>query len=391
MSSSSESQVQTRLLTPSLERASLSSTKPGLLAAAYPQQPASGGLSCPPSRLAEISNRPYTAVNAPSALESQLQEPTHIRPVSAYTGYNNEERSNAKSFPSPLTPPVYFPRPNSATSDVLGTIPKNPVFPPCRSLLSTIGDASSEVGEQSGTAMHSNRPNTPDSMLPPRRELPFQHSPQPLSSGSDSVRPPSRPSTSMMGPPPLPARVASLRPSSNQGVELPPLPQPTIIGQFASRTLAMQQPPRTPTQDCNTHFRGKTSPHEEGESQRLPNWSPASSPLPGETASSILFPKSQSLSPLSGSAQTLREIMSHKTPATPPTSEPPCQNPSSSEQTTRFDPDSVDNLAAYAMQSDEGRRAALNEFIFRHLESDDFLTLVEDMETCWARVALGMR
>jgi hypothetical protein len=42
------------------------------------------------------------------------------------------------------------------------------------------------------------------------------------------------------------------------------------------------------------------------------------------------------------------------------------------------------------MQSDEGRRAALNEFIFRQLESDDFLTLVEDMEASWARVALGM-
>jgi hypothetical protein len=49
-----------------------------------------------------------------------------------------------------------------------------------------------------------------------------------------------------------------------------------------------------------------------------------------------------------------------------------------------------DGLAAYAMQSDEGRRAALNEFIFRHLESDDFLTLVEDLETAWARTALGM-
>jgi hypothetical protein len=50
-----------------------------------------------------------------------------------------------------------------------------------------------------------------------------------------------------------------------------------------------------------------------------------------------------------------------------------------------------EKLAAYALQSDEGRRAALNEFVYRHLESDDFLTLVQDMETAWARVALGMQ
>ena len=48
----------------------------------------------------------------------------------------------------------------------------------------------------------------------------------------------------------------------------------------------------------------------------------------------------------------------------------------------------TDQLATYAMQSDEGRRAALNEFVYRHLESDDFLTLVQDMEATWARVVM---
>lgn len=33
----------------------------------------------------------------------------------------------------------------------------------------------------------------------------------------------------------------------------------------------------------------------------------------------------------------------------------------------------------------------INDLIFRHLESEDFLVLVEDVETAWARVALGMR
>ena len=41
------------------------------------------------------------------------------------------------------------------------------------------------------------------------------------------------------------------------------------------------------------------------------------------------------------------------------------------------------------MQSDDGRKAALNDFILKALDSNDFLTLVEDMETNWARLGLG--
>jgi hypothetical protein len=49
-----------------------------------------------------------------------------------------------------------------------------------------------------------------------------------------------------------------------------------------------------------------------------------------------------------------------------------------------------DSLARYAMQSEEGRRAALNEFIMRNLEDDGFLTLLEDMKVAWARTGLHM-
>ncbi|KAL7770194.1 hypothetical protein CFE70_000127 [Pyrenophora teres f. teres 0-1] len=83
---------------------------------------------------------------------------------------------------------------------------------------------------------------------------------------------------------------------------------------------------------------------------------------------------------LSNAAQNLRQAMSHSTPITPPTS----GTGATGEKSDR------DALAAYVRQSDEGRRAALNEFIFRNLENDDFLTLVEDMETAWARTAIGM-
>jgi hypothetical protein len=81
--------------------------------------------------------------------------------------------------------------------------------------------------------------------------------------------------------------------------------------------------------------------------------------------------------------------MSQNAPATPPTSTFVYQNSSVSAAPT-FRQNSDDDLSAYVMQSEEGRRAALNEYIFRQLESDDFLALVEDMEASWARVALGM-
>jgi hypothetical protein len=52
---------------------------------------------------------------------------------------------------------------------------------------------------------------------------------------------------------------------------------------------------------------------------------------------------------------------------------------------------SDESLAAYAMQSEDGRRAALNEFIFRNLENDNFIALLGDVETCWARVGLDRK
>lgn len=79
----------------------------------------------------------------------------------------------------------------------------------------------------------------------------------------------------------------------------------------------------------------------------------------------------------------------HHSLAIPGASHPILNVPGASSSTIGID--DADRLAAYATQTDEGRRAALNEFIFRHLENEDFLTLVEDMETAWARVALGMR
>jgi hypothetical protein len=396
MSGSTPAQEQSSSRSPSLLCAS--SSRPSLTAVAYPEQltrgPAIGGPSCPPSRLAEISNRPYTATNAPTSLESQLQEAAHTRPASAATGYARDERSTSTAFTGALAPPVYFARPTSSTSEVLDRTSYDISFSSQDHHMPTIEEVPRQSSERPETAMLFNRPATAET-LPPRRELPFPRlSADPLSSGNDGTRPSSRPSTGLMGPPPLPARVADLRPSSSRGaskeLELPPLPQPTVVSKTALGKQAMQQPPRTPNQDQNTPLRSRTSPMEGIENHSPLSSSPASasSPLSFRRSSSNALSAPRPLSELSNAAQNLRRTMD---PNTPPASDAIFQGSSASGGIPNTGTTNEhDGLAAYAMQSDEGRRAALNEFIFRHLESDDFLTLVEDLETAWARTALGM-
>jgi hypothetical protein len=298
-----------------------------------------GGPSRSPSQLAEIHSRPYTATSAPTALESQIQEHAHRRPSSAFAGSIIESRS---SFPSlkPLTPPTYLQRPDSATP--IMEYPQSSAFPSA-SRLSTNED------DPRGRTM------SPDCFsLPPRRELPFQRSSLPRSSGSDTVRPSSRPSTGLMGPPPLPARVATLRPSSAQASfpdsELPPLPQPTVVENTRQRS------PHTPTSDAGAFARASNAIFEES------NTPSSSSPLP----------YGRSSLPFSSTHATSDDTRREHAPA------------------TFLSPPKHDTLSSYAMQTDEQRREALNAFILQNLDSDAFITLVEDMETCWARVALGL-
>ncbi|KAI4622426.1 uncharacterized protein J4E87_006368 [Alternaria ethzedia] len=238
------------------------------------------------------------------------------------------------------------------------------------------------------------RPDTADrpgstEILPPRRELPFPRLSSPRSSGSDSVRP----STGTMGPPPLPARVASNRPGSSRSatskeIELPPLPQPTVISKTARGKQPMQQPPRTPNQDQYSPVRAKTSPHGGIENQSPLTSSPISSPLSFNRSSFSAIPTPQPLGERSNATQNLHHNMSYSGLDTPPTSVAGHRGVNMSNPGATMSVNEHDQLATYAMQSDEGRRAALNEFVYRHLESDDFLTLVLDMEATWARVTM---
>jgi hypothetical protein len=334
------------------------------------------GLSCPPSRLTEISNRPYTAVSTPTALGSQTQDAAHARPSSAFPS------SSFTPQPNPLTPPMYFPRPDSASvssSDYPSSFPS-------RDRPLATKEQYDESASPPGTAMLYNRPNTAE--LPPRRELPFRRDSLPMSSGSDSVRPTSRPSTGMMGPPPLPARVSDLRPGSAHTMsldsELPPFRQPTIAGETVRPVSPVQQRPHTPmvpTKGCAKLTQATTV--YEDHSSFPPTSSPQTYPTPASTSPAATRP----LSAISNGTQSRRQSAS---PGVFPSS-PASGGKDRPNYTTApaILSDSGTTLEAYAMQSADGRKAALNDFIFKSLDSDDFLILVEDMETSWARLGLG--
>ncbi|KAF3037833.1 hypothetical protein E8E12_008026 [Didymella heteroderae] len=333
------------------------------------------GPSCPPSRLSEISSRPYTAISAPTVIESQIQEVAHANPYSAFTSSNC-------TLTNPLTPPVHFQRPDSASV----VSPDRPTsFLPREQPIATI-EQHDVSAARPDTALLYDRPDTAE--LPPRRELPFRRDSLPTSSGSDKNRPHSRPSTGVMGPPPLPSRVSDLRPGSARTIslesELPPLRQPTIVTS-AAKTTAGQQRPHTPlptSKSCSKPVQILNVFEEQNSFAPAPS-SPHSYPTPAATSPLATRPPSA----LSSDAQNRPGSASPDVFASLPTA----AGRDRTDRTTvpTYSRDAENALKAYAMQSDDRRKAALNNFIFKCLDNNDFLMLVEDMETNWARLGLG--
>lgn len=333
-------------------------------------------------------NRPFTALTAPTSVESQVQEAAHARPASSYTGsFSNDTRKRTPSLSGPLKPPEYFARPTSATSLALSS--------PAQTYASNDQAFPSYAQERQSsrpeTAMLFNRPDTPEAALPPRRELPFSRLTLPSSPGSDHARPASRPSTGMMGPPPLPQRVANLRPASSRAAtesELPPLPKPTIVNSAELQPSWMRQAPRASNNDQSTAPRTPAIYDEGQENRSMSSSSSNFSPLSYKRAASNTSPPNRPLSSLSSSSQNRRHTASPTSQPSPSTSN---QNETAVEIGNPIKMNLNTDLAEYAKQPEESRRAALNEFLFKSLESDNFLTLLEDMETCWARAGLGMK
>jgi hypothetical protein len=330
-------------------------------------RPQSGGPSCPPSKLSEITSRPFTAA---AATAHPLQTPlldAAARPFSA-----RPLRSD------PLTPPVYFQRPDSAST----------ISTPDRySELPTVTESRLMSADHPDTATVFGRPST--SELPPRRELPFQRPDTPKSRGSEGGRPGSRPTSSLMGPPPLPSSRAGRQcPTSTAGnnpaIELPVLPKPTPLANAHVGPQSIGSPSR------RTHSRGtggvsrpKSALTAQKENQQL-----ASSPPLFRPATSDSTARNHPLSAVGDSAQNERMPAPSAFLPTPPASDANYQSPLSPEGNNRADA-ALAELGVYAKQPDEVRMNALNSFILRHLEDDNFLALVDDMDQCWARIAPG--
>jgi hypothetical protein len=347
---------------------------------------ASSGPSFPPSRLSEISNRPSTAASVssftsaahPSVTALQSQNVNTIRPASAYP----------TTMSNPLIPPVYFPRPASSSS-ILTLPPSNTmtVMPdqPSYSIMSLPSSSTSEANVTMSTArpnsaMLYSGPDTSELVIPPRRELPFGRSTSILASREESP-PRSAGSTGAMGPPPVPSPPRSARrsPSSIRAIgeapDMPPLPQPTFIGGTERPTTDGSSPGRLSSRGSDRSVLAQPTIMGEPAS---------SSPLPSCTASM------RGLGDLGGTAQHSRQSQSQDYLPTPPASEATYQDRIISELCKTVAVNVNEGLAAYAVQSDEGRKTALNDFMMQHIDDENFLTLVQDVSTCWSRIGLGL-
>lgn len=329
------------------------------------------GPSCPPSRLSEISSRPFTAMSAPITQEPRFSDTTYMRPSTAFATSPDLPSS------SPLRPPVYFPRPDSSSGAT---------FPPRDRPIASVEHHDTPASRPEIALLYE-RPNTAE--LPPRRELPFSRDSLPTSSGSDHNRSSSRPSTALMGPPPLPSRVSDLRPSSARAVsldgELPPLRQPTIVAETA-RTISICQRPSSPLPPP-TLLPKSEQPIPVHEDRHA--YSPASSsPQTYSTFRPTSRSTSRPFTPISNRTPDLSKSTQ------PKAFTPPATFRDKAQADRTYNPflsaEDENALKAYAMQSGDGRKAALDDFILRSLDNDDFLKLVEDMEANWARIGLGM-
>jgi hypothetical protein len=321
--------------------------------------PVRSGPSCPPSQLSEITGRPGTAAPVSSVALPNLKDVTAgLRPLTA-------------SFFNPGTT-ASSRRPDSAAS-------LSPYEPTIRSPLSARPDTASPI-----TA----------SDLPPRRELPFERLDTADSTGTNSTRPGSRPLSGVMGPPvrPVSARAGAKRPDSRagsgHGTELPPLRKPTYISKTLTAQAAKLSGGPGSILNAGETVRPQSAITQNNypAMQQMMSSAPVLAPTTPRPASSYNTATTYPLS-LGTDNNSLAE-----TPialATPPGSDFNILE-SSSPKNQGDNDQHAKELAAYAQQSNESRLNELNNFIFHHLQDDNFLTLVDDMQMTWARIGTGL-
>lgn len=196
-----------------------------------------------------------------------------------------------------------------------------------------------------------------------------------------------------MGPPVLPASAlgSSVRPTSrsgsSHGVELPPLRKPTYVNK--SFISPMSKPTTSPTSTFAT--REAQRPHsalahnDYTALQQAISSAPVLTPSPPRPASSY---NTATTHPLSIVRSTYDQVDTTINLATPPGSD--VNMLSSSPRVNEEAHHHAEELSAYSKQTDDTRLGNLNKFIFDHLEDDNFLTLVTDMQMAWARIGTGL-
>ncbi|CAI6315576.1 unnamed protein product [Periconia digitata] len=318
-------------------------------------------VSCPPSKLTEISKRPSTTASL-----SRLPHPSPLlesRPISAQSV-------------APIVRPSSPPKTSFAASSI-----------------SVDGNAFTS----SSTSHHDTFVSRPDSPaillnqvngLPPRRELPFQRPESaPKSHGSDNSRPSSRASTATMAPPPIP------RSQTTFATALPPLPKPTILSSSPSLSRHIMG---EPTRTSSTKF-----PDNKRADDRTKTKRPRTGPSTMTEQDGLLFTGSDNIRPPSSGSSVIFNRPPSATSGRQRSIDPPnrLSTPLSSDHAEQYyhkPRDSSDNstnhatsLATYASQPDEDRKTNLNCVLLQYLEDPSFLTLLEDVETAWARIAPG--
>jgi hypothetical protein len=321
--------------------------------------PVRSGLSCPPSQLSEITGRPGTAVPVSSVAFPNLKDVTAgLRPSTA-------------SFCNPGTT-ASSRRPDSAAS-------LSPYEPTIRSSLSARPDTASSIIA---------------SDLPPRRELPFERLDTPDSTGTNSTRPGSRPLSGVMGPPirPVSARAGAKRSNSRagsaHGTELPPLRKPTYISKTLTAQAAKLSGGPGSILNAGDTVRPQSAIMQNSypAMQQMMSSAPVLTPTTPRPASSYNTATTHPLS-IATDSNSLTETSTAF--ATPPGSDFNMIE-SSSPTNKGEDNQHTEELAMYAQQSNESRLNELNNFIFHHLQDDNFLTLVDDMQMTWARIGTGL-
>ena len=209
-------------------------------------------------------------------------------------------------------------------------------------------------GSRPPTSLSFQSPDTALGPLPPRRELPFKRSSPPISSGTDQTKTTGRPSSALREavhrpPSGRPERPLSSALSSST-FDLPPLPQPTIVSGSGRRPSKVSGTIQDSAFSSNRPFSPLT--HSAQNAQRVPPVQRSRIPDPSHETNENAFVD-----------RTAQQINSER---------------------ARGD----DLLASYASQSVDERSQILNDFMLRHIEDDNFLTLCEDISACWRRIVL---